>query len=92
MNARNFFAAQPDTPGKLAAFAHAFEFLEIGGYEQLVRVARRANDDEVEPFLLREQFVVRTPRGRVATPRAFQLLGREPQPRPDINLQPGLFE
>src|SRR3954470_10601516 len=48
--------------------------------------------DEVEPFLLREQFVVRTPRGRIATPRAFQLLGRESQPRPDINLQPGLFE
>src|SRR5215213_1270479 len=48
--------------------------------------------DEVEPFLLREQFVVRTPRGRVATPRAFQLLGKEPPPRPDINLQPGLFE
>jgi ferritin-like metal-binding protein YciE len=41
-----FFAAQPDTPGKLAAFAHAFEFLEIGGYEQLMRVARRAMDDE----------------------------------------------
>ena len=41
-----FFAAHPDTPGKLAAFAHAFEFLEIGGYEQLVRVARRAGDDE----------------------------------------------
>src|SRR6476660_9560827 len=48
--------------------------------------------DEVEPYLLREQFVVRTPRGRIATPRAFQLLGKEPPPRPDINLQPGLFE
>src|SRR5580692_662326 len=32
--------------------------------------------DEVEPYLLREQFVVRTPRGRMATPRAYQLLGR----------------
>src|SRR3954464_5270968 len=30
--------------------------------------------DEVEPFLLREQFVIRTPRGRIATPRAYQLL------------------
>src|SRR5205807_6160433 len=30
--------------------------------------------DEVEPYLLREQFIVRTPRGRVATPRAFTLL------------------
>lgn len=47
--------------------------------------------DEVEPFLLREQFVVRTPRGRVATARAFQLLGRE-VPRPDAEPQPGLFE
>ncbi|MEA2428200.1 MAG: hypothetical protein QOF37_1828 [Thermoleophilaceae bacterium] len=41
-----FFAAQPDTPGKLAAFAHAFEYLEIGGYEQLKRVAHRAGDEE----------------------------------------------
>src|SRR5215210_7633727 len=29
--------------------------------------------DEVEPYLLREQFIVRTPRGRVATARAYQL-------------------
>src|SRR5215207_2663564 len=47
--------------------------------------------DEVEPFLLREQFVVRTPRGRVATLRAFKLIGREPRPQPDLN-QPGLFD
>jgi Holliday junction DNA helicase RuvB len=32
--------------------------------------------DEVEPYLLREQFIVRTPRGRLATPKAYQLLGR----------------
>jgi ferritin-like metal-binding protein YciE len=41
-----FFEAHPDTPGKLAAFAYAFEHLEIGGYEQLQRVAARAEDDE----------------------------------------------
>src|SRR5437764_818503 len=41
-----FFQAQPDTPGKLAAFAYAFEHLEIGGYEQLKRVAERAGDQE----------------------------------------------
>src|SRR3954452_14261406 len=41
-----FFQAHPDTPGKLAAFAYAFEHLEIGGYEQLWRVARRAGDEE----------------------------------------------
>jgi ferritin-like metal-binding protein YciE len=41
-----FFQGHPDTPGKLAAFARAFEHLEIGGYEQLRRVAERAGDDE----------------------------------------------
>jgi ferritin-like metal-binding protein YciE len=41
-----FFAAQPDTPGKLAGFAFAFEHLEIGAYEQLKRVAERADDLE----------------------------------------------
>jgi ferritin-like metal-binding protein YciE len=46
LNWGGFFAAQPDTPAKLAGFAYAFEHLEIGGYEQLVRVARRAGDEE----------------------------------------------
>jgi ferritin-like metal-binding protein YciE len=41
-----FFQAQPDTPAKLAAFVYAFEHLEIGGYEQLLRVAQRAGDTE----------------------------------------------
>jgi ferritin-like metal-binding protein YciE len=41
-----FFAAQPDTPAKLAGFAHAFEYLEVGAYEQLKRVALRAGDQE----------------------------------------------
>jgi ferritin-like metal-binding protein YciE len=39
-----FFAAQPDTPGKLAAFAFAFAHLEIAGYEELKQVAQRAGD------------------------------------------------
>src|SRR3954471_309177 len=39
-----FFKSQPDTPAKLAMFAYAFEHLEIGGYEQLLRVAQRAAD------------------------------------------------
>lgn len=41
-----FFQGHPDTPGKLVAFAYAFEHLEIGGYEQLKRVAIAAGDDE----------------------------------------------
>lgn len=39
-----FFRAQSDTPSKLAAFAYAVEHLEIGGYEMLLRTARRAGD------------------------------------------------
>jgi ferritin-like metal-binding protein YciE len=41
-----FFQAHPDTPGKLAAFAYAFEHLEIAAYELLRRVAERADEPE----------------------------------------------
>jgi len=46
LNWSMFFAGHPDTPGKLTAFAYAFEHLEIGGYEQLKRVAERAGDPQ----------------------------------------------
>jgi ferritin-like metal-binding protein YciE len=41
-----FFAAQPDTPAKLAGFSYAVENLEVAAYELLLRVARRAGDRE----------------------------------------------
>jgi ferritin-like metal-binding protein YciE len=41
-----FFQGHPDTPGKLAVFAYALEHLEIGGYEELKLVAKRAGDEE----------------------------------------------
>ncbi len=43
-----FFQAQPDTSAKLAAFAYAFEHLEIGAYESLKRVATRGHDTHIE--------------------------------------------
>jgi ferritin-like metal-binding protein YciE len=46
LNWAAFFRGHPDTPGKLAAFAYAFEYLEIGAYEQLRRVANRTGNTE----------------------------------------------
>jgi len=50
---------------------------------------RDAIEDIVEPFLLQQGFVQRTPRGRLLTPQAFRHLGLAP---PAANpLQMGLF-
>jgi Holliday junction DNA helicase RuvB len=48
--------------------------------------------DEIEPYLLREQFIVRTPRGRMATARAYQVLGRPMKVDPPEDRQPNLFD
>jgi len=52
--------------------------------------------DEVEPYLLRREMVVRTPRGRVATASAYRHLGlAEPVPEPSAPIfdsQRRLFE
>jgi holliday junction DNA helicase RuvB len=39
-------------------------------------------EDLIEPFLIQGGYLDRTPRGRVATPRAFEHFGLEPGPRP----------
>ena len=44
--------------------------------------------DEVEPFLLRSELVVRTPRGRKLTAKAYEHLGAVP---PDEEPQLPLF-
>lgn len=46
--------------------------------------------DEVEPYLLRTEFVVRSPRGRVCTEKAYRHLKMEPPP-PSGDSQPRLF-
>jgi len=49
----------------------------------------------VEPFLIQEGFLARTPRGRVALARAYLHLGlSEPATNPlqPVSQQPGLFE
>ena len=51
------------------------------GLETLATAAGERADtleDVYEPFLLMEGYLARTPRGRVATPRAFEHLGKKP--------------
>ena len=45
-------------------------------------------EDVYEPYLLQEGMLMRTPRGRVATVRAYEHLGKTPPKK----TQPGLFE
>jgi Holliday junction DNA helicase RuvB len=42
--------------------------------------ARDALEDVIEPYLLQQGFIQRTPRGRVAAPRAYERLGQRPPP------------
>lgn len=51
--------------------------------------ARDALEDVIEPYLIQQGFLQRTPRGRVATPRAYKHLGLTP---PETPPAPQLFE
>jgi Holliday junction DNA helicase RuvB len=64
------------------------------GVEALAATINLAADtlsDEIEPYLLREQYISRSPRGRVAMQRAYQLLGKL-APKPKSDGQGSLFE
>ncbi len=52
--------------------------------------ARDAVEDVIEPFLMQQGFIQRTPRGRVACAKAYGHIGLTPPPAPKG--QPGLFE
>lgn len=67
----------------------------LGGPTGISTIAATMNtvtdtlEDEVEPFLLRSELILRTPRGRVATPKAFAHLKLAP---PAGGYQKGLFD
>jgi holliday junction DNA helicase RuvB len=44
--------------------------------------ARDAIEDVIEPYLMQQGFVMRTPRGRVAAPKAYERLGKKPPSAP----------
>ena len=66
------------------------------GVEALAHTMNTATDtlsDEVEPFLLRSELVVRTPRGRIVTARSYEHLALPPPGTEDpaSNAQGRLF-
>jgi Holliday junction DNA helicase RuvB len=63
------------------------------GVEAIAHTMNLSSDtlrDEVEPYLLRSELLVRTPRGRVATAKAYQHL-QLPPPAREADLQGRLF-
>lgn len=49
-------------------------------------------EEVYEPFLIKEGFIKRTPRGREVTPLAYKHLGRTPIATPEAPQQKGLFD
>ena len=51
-------------------------------------------EDVYEPYLIQQGLLMRTPRGRVATPAAYAHLGMTPPPATPTGAepQPGLFD
>ena len=55
--------------------------------------ARDAVEDVIEPYLLQQGFIMRTPRGRMACAKAYAHLGLTPPPSPAATPAPGdLFD
>ena len=50
----------------------------VGSLAAALSEERDAIEDIYEPYLIQIGFLERTPRGRVATPRAYELFGRKP--------------
>ena len=66
-----------------------------GAIAATMSVSEDTLTDEIEPYLLRRHYIVRTPRGRRATAAAYRHLGmREPEPEPEFDIvdQRRLFE
>jgi Holliday junction DNA helicase RuvB len=56
----------------------------VGSLAAAMSEERDAIEDIYEPFLIQIGFLDRTPRGRVATPRAYEYFGLKPENRPKL--------
>jgi Holliday junction DNA helicase RuvB len=77
----------------LRALVDRFAGGPVGLSTLAVAVGEESETVEVvaEPFLVREGLIARTPRGRVATPAAWEHLGRQPPPSPGLAAPGSLF-
>ena len=88
--------------GFMTACAVFFALMRVfgggpAGVEAIAHTMNLASDtlsDEVEPYLLRSELLIRTPRGRMATVKAYQHLKVKPpeDDGADKNGQRRLFE
>ncbi len=76
----------------LAALCQRFDGGPVGLSTLAISVSEPTEtvEDVYEPFLIRQGLLMRTPRGRVATPAAWKRLGLDP-PRATLPT-PGLFD
>jgi len=72
----------------LEAVIHKFDGGPVGldNIAASIGEERDTIEDVIEPYLIQQGFLQRTPRGRVATLAAFRHLGLQPPAR-----EPGLF-
>nr|WP_243871602.1 Holliday junction branch migration DNA helicase RuvB [Amycolatopsis viridis] len=77
----------------LSALVHSFGGGPVGVSTLAVAVGEEPTtvEEVCEPYLVRAGMLARTPRGRVATPSAWEHLGLRPPPRPD-QAGPTLFD
>ena len=71
------------------------DFAAADGVETIayaIAEARDAVEDVIEPFLMQQGFIQRTPRGRIACAKAYAHLGLTPPPQPTPGGQPTLFD
>jgi Holliday junction DNA helicase RuvB len=62
----------------------------LGTLAVAVGEERETVEEVAEPFLVRNGFLARTPRGRVATRGAWEHLGLTPPPAPPVDEPPDL--
>jgi len=77
----------------LETLAHRFSGRPVGLNTLAAAVGEEPDtlEDVYEPYLLQLGFLARTPKGRQATPRAFEHLGLQAPSAPDNTRQGGLF-